>query len=202
MKDCVTYGYKTITATAERLTQGIPGHAGQRIAVKGFSFTCGNNTSTVLTFMNTIAESNIVSTIAAGDTEKIVLLSNAIGGGTDGAGNPVASALASGDYIGVIQDDGSTHFTRVHSITNSTIQVSVAFTDTVADGAVVYGMGAASDVDQMHLSVKHATETVKSLEGGLFYGKEKDYPMMLHYLSLNTSSMASLNYLTVQYINS
>lgn len=189
-------GYKAQSATATLLTQTIPGKSGKRIAIRAFGYTAAN-VSTVLYFMQTLGQTTLASAAASGGTT-IVLTAKTIGGSATAS----IGDIATGDYVAVVLDDGTYQFTTVASMqTSLTVTLAAALTDTVAAGQAVYGLGVAGDQGHLTYKLTVSTQNTKELDGGIFYGAAKSYPMMIYFLSASATALTSLDYLTVDYLN-
>lgn len=192
LKACDSFGYSVQAATATAFTQEIPPVAGARIAIRAFGFTCGD-VATYLYFMRAIGRTT-TSAAAVSAASTIVLTSKSIIG---------AAAVATADYIAIRMDDNSIHTTTIASMqTSLTLTLSDALDDTVAAGNAVYGYGVAADTGHMKYNLTVSSQNTKELEGGVFYADAKEDPMMLYYLAAGATALASLDYLTVDYINS
>jgi len=197
LKDCDSFGYIVQADTTTAVYRGIPRHPAQRITIRAFGATCGN-VATEIHFMNVITTTDLTSPVATG-TATIVVNDNNCGG--DGVGNPTTVAV--GDWIAVMLNNGATHFAQVHSITSSTIRLTncLTFAAGVATTNTIYGLGAYTDA-QIGYNMTVATQNTKELEGGIFYGKEKGYPMIVYAQASAETALISIDYLTIDYINS
>jgi len=189
-------GYKAQSATATLLTQNIPGKTGKRIAVRAFGYSAAN-VATDLTFMQTLGQTTQVGAAASGGTT-IVLTAKAIGGDATAA----TGSIATGDYVAVVLADGTYQFTTVASMqTSLTVTLTAALTDDGKDGNAVYGLGVMSDAGHLKYRLTVSTQNTKELDGGIFYGNGKSYPMMIHFLSAGATALTSLDYLSIAYYN-
>jgi hypothetical protein len=189
-------GYKAQSATATLLTQNISGRSGKRIAVRAFGFS-NANVSTVLYFMQTLGQTTLSAAAASGGTT-IALTAKAIGGSATAS----IGDIATGDYVAVVLADGTYQFTTVASMqTSLTVTLAAALTDDGEAGAAVYGLGVPADQGHLTYKLTVSTQNTKELDGGVFYGNAKSYPMILYYLSAGATALASLDYLTVDYVN-
>jgi len=196
LENVASYGYKACATAKATMTQNIPGISGQRIAIRAFGAVSGSQ-ATALYFMQVAATTTTDGAAASGATT-VKLASTAIGG--------AAATVAALDNVVFMMDNGVYHFTTVLSMGVATVEVVNAFVDTVASHNMVYGLGVATDTGHVgyQLTAHGAapgTSTNKELEGGIFYGSGKGHPMIVKFLDLASTMVATLNYLTVGYIN-
>ena len=189
-----SFGYKAQSATATALTENIDRQTGARIAIRAFGFTPGD-VATSLYFLQTLATTTVNGAVAS-NLVTIVLTSANIGGTTSGS----VGAIAASDYVAVTLDNGDLMFDVLDSAASTTIYLTSNLTDTVASGNTVYGLGAAGDQGHIEYALTASTQNTKELEGGIFFGEGKGYPMILYYLAAGATATASLDYLTVEYI--
>jgi hypothetical protein len=195
LKSVASFGYKAQSATATALIQNVDGNQNGRIVLKAFGFTCAN-VATSLYFMPVIATTTVNGAVPSGNTT-MTLTSATIGGSTSGA-----ATLAANDYVCMHMDDGTYHFTAVASVATLVIEISTATDDSMADGRTVWGLGAAGDDHCQEYLLTVSSQNTKELDSGLFYGTGKGYPAMLYYLSASATAVASIDYVTIDYINS
>ena len=196
LENVASYGYKACATAKATMQQNIPGISGQRIAIRAFGAVSGSQ-ATALYFMQ-VAASTTTDGAAVSSATTVKLTSTAIGG--------AAATLAALDHVCFLMDNGTYHFTTVASMGVATVEVTDAFVDTVADNQPVWGFGVQSDTGHVgyQLTAHGAapgTSTNKELEGGLFYGSGKGHPMIVKFLDLASTMVATLNYVTVGYIN-
>lgn len=194
LADVKSFGYSG-PAAGSTVTAYIPGKSSKRIAVKAFGFTCGS-VATTLFFMQTLATTTIKGAVASNLTT-VVLAAVAIGGTITGAvGN-----IAAGDFLVIELDDETQQFQQVVSVAGSIVEVTAALTDTVKSGNTAYGLGIRSDNGHLGYKLTANTQSVKEIDGGVFYANAKEYPMILFELAASSSTINSLDYLTIDYIN-
>ena len=167
----------------------IPGRPGERIAIKAFSFYA-SATAVDFYFMQVIGSDKTIATAVSGGS--IINLT----------AQPISTnELSAGDFLVIVQDDGTYHFSELGAVTGfSVLVLCTVLTGAVAIGNVVYDMGIYSDTGHLRVHMTDSTETERKLDGGLIYGAAKGYPMMLY--NLQASAVAQrVKYLTVDYIN-
>lgn len=191
LESVASYGYKTESA-ATVIYQGIQPVAGKRIGIRAFSFTPGT-AATDAYFMQVLGTSVTAAAVASGATTGFGL-----------SAQPNASVtLGSSDYVAVELDNGTAHFSKVATGSYSNFSLSTALTDSVAAGNMVWFFGAYGDAAYGHLRVKLAASTTKAIniDGGVFYGKAKGYPMLAFHRNSVAGSAGAIDYITVDYIN-
>lgn len=192
LKDVESYGYSAQSATATALTQEIPGNSEARIAIRAFGFTCAN-VATALYFFRVLGRTTVNGAVASGASTVTITSKSIVNSG----------AIATADYIVLKMDDGSFHTTTVAGLQTSTrLTLTDALDDTLADGNSVYSYGVAADTGHIKYTLTVSTQNTKELEGGIFFGDAKGDPMMLYYLAAGATALATLDYLSVDYINS
>jgi len=196
MKDAFSQGYKVQSATATALTQEIDRVAGARIAIRAFGFSCGD-VATSLYFMQTLNTTTVNGAVASGLVTINVTNQN-IGGTTSGS---VGALASDADYVAITLDNGDLQFELLESVASTLIYTTNALEDTVASGNMIYGLGFPGDQGHTEYLLTVSTQNTKELDGGIFFGTGKGYPMMLYHLSASATALASLDYLTVEYIN-
>ena len=197
MKGAFSQGYKVQSATATALTQEIDRKAGARIAIRAFGFSCGD-VATSLYFMQTLNTTTVNGAVASG-LVTINVTSGDVSGTVTGSTGPLTSDV---DYVAITLDNGDLQFEMLESVASTLIYTTNALEDTVADGNVIYALGFPGDQGHNEYLLTVSTQNTKDVSGGVFYGREKGYPMMLYHLSAGATALASLDYLTVEYINS
>jgi len=192
LESVASYGYIATGTSVTALTQEIPGRTGKRIAIRAFEFLAGG-TAEIVYFMQSLGK----TTLAADMTAVTLTIMN-----LTGEPGPTGNSLAAGDYICVVQDDGTYHFSAVGAVTGlSTIVLCTLAGGSTAAGAVVYDLGVYGDTG--HIRYKMATTSAgngEEIDGGIFYGTEKGSPMRVHNLCAATGSEAQ-HFITVDYIN-
>jgi len=184
-----SYGYNTESA-ATAIVQGIQPQSGKRIAIRAFGLTAGT-TATDVYFMQSLGQSTLSSAVASGATTGFAL-----------AAEPVASnTLASSDYVGIMVDDGTCHFSKVATGTVSAFSLSTALDDSAAAGNVVYFFGKYSDEGHLRWNVAASTQDTADVDGGLFYANAKGKPMFVFHRNNVAGSAGSIDFITVNYIN-
>jgi len=197
LKDAFSAGYKVQSATATALTQEIDRVAGARIAIRAFGFSCGN-VATSLYFMQTLNTTTVNGAVASG-LVTINVTSGDVSGSVTGTSGPLTSDI---DYVAITLDNGDLQFELLESVASTLIYTTNALEDTVADGNVVYALGFPGDQGHQEYLLTVSTQNTAEVAGGLVYGRAKGYPMMIYHLSAGATALGSLDYLTVDYINS
>ena len=197
MKDGFSAGYKVQSATATALTQEIDRVAGARIAIRAFGFSCGD-VATSLYFLQTLNTTTVNGAVASG-LVTINVTSGDVSGSVTGTTGPLTSDI---DYVAITLDNGDLQFELLESVASTLIYTTNALEDTVADGNVVYALGYPGDEGHSEYLLTVSTQNTKELDGGIVYGRAKGYPMMIYHLSAGATALGSLDYLTVDYINS
>lgn len=184
-----SYGYKTATA-ATAFTQTIPGRPGERLAIRAYSFGCGA-TATNAYFMQVLGSGTVATAVASGGS--VLTMDEEIG--------PSSNALAANDWIAVVQDDGSYHFSIVGVVTTSVnITLCTVVTDTIADGNTIYDLGVYSDTGHYLIKLTITTGDHKELDGGIMYAGAKGYPMIIYHAN-DAAAAGSLRYVTCDYLD-
>src|SRR3990167_5330243 len=186
LESVASYGYET-EAAATVIYQGIQPVAGKRIGIRAFSMTPGTG-ATDAYFMQVLGTSVTAAAIASGATTGFGL-----------SAQPYASVtLGSSDYVAIELDNGAAHFSKVATGSYSDFSISTALTDSVAVGNTVWFFGAYGDAAYGHLLVKLAASTTKAInvDGGVFYGKAKGYPMLAFHRNSVAGSAGSIDYIT------
>jgi hypothetical protein len=191
LENVKSFGYNT-AASATAITQDIDGISGKRIAIRAFGATASESADSVY-FMRVGSRTTASAAVASGLTT--VVCSAAL---TDPAGN----AIAASDVIALKMDDGTLHWTTVASwaATTLTVVVNDAIDDTMAAGNEIYCLGVYSDSGHMRFKLTASTQSVKEIDGGIFYADAKGDPMRVHHANAG-SVPGSIDYLTVDYIN-
>jgi len=189
LEDVASFGYNTETA-ATAIVQGIQPKSGKRIAIRAFGLTAGT-IATDIYFMQSLGQSTLSSAVSSGDTTGLAL-----------AGEPYSSdALASNDYVGIMVDDGTCHFSKVATGTYGDFSISTALDDDAAAGNIVYFFGIYSTEGHLRWNVAASTQDTAEVDGGLFYASGKGKPMFVFHRNNAAGSAGSIDYITVDYIN-
>ena len=191
LESVASYGYSGVATIVTCLTQEIPGRTDKRIAIRAFGFMAGGTVSNFY-FQQSLGKTTLLAVVASGGST--LSLSAEPG--------PSGNSLAAGDYIAVIQDDGSYHFSAVGAVTGlSGIVLCTVVTDSIAIGKTIYDLGVCGDTGQIIVRTTTASaEESRELDGGIFYGTEKGSPMMA-YNACDASGAEAFNFITVDYIN-
>ena len=184
-----SYGYKTESA-ATVIYHGIQPKAGKRIAIRAFGMTAGTS-ATNGHFLQVLGTTTVGTAITSGATVGLVLAAEPGG----------ANTLASNDYIAIQVDDGTTHFSKVATGTYANFSLSTAIDDTAAAGNSVWFFGAYGDSDHLKVVITASTKKTGDVDGGMFYGAAKGYPMIAFHVNDVSGSAGSIDYVTVDYIN-
>lgn len=182
------YGYKTESA-ATAITQDIPGKPGKRIAVRAFGFKCGA-TATTVTFMQGLGSGTTSAAAASGASQ--ITLTAEIG--------PSGNSVAANDILAIVQDNGTYLFTKCRSVATLTLDLCTVLSGAAAAGAAVYDLGVAADTGNSPYVLTISTQTTAVLDGGIFYGKGKGYPMRVNHAN-DAAAAGSISYITIDYIN-
>jgi len=191
LESVASYGTIGTATSTTALTVEIPGRSGKRIAIRAFGFMAGG-TCEAVQFMQSLGKTTLLAVVASGGSTLSL----------SGEPGPSGNSLATSDYIAVIQDDGSYHYSVVGAVTGlSGIVLCTVVTDSIAIGQTVYDLGAKGDTG--HINWAPTTVSVlnkESIDGGIFYGTEKGSPMLFSGDSAATG-LEEICYITVDYIN-
>ena len=189
LEHVAAYGYKTATA-ATAITQTIPGRPGERLAVRAYSFGCGA-TATNAYFMQVVGSGTIAAAVASGGSTLTM----------DAEIGSSSNALAANDWIAVVQDDGTYHFSIVGVVTTSVaITLCTVVTDTIADGNAIYDLGVYSDTGHYLIKLTATSGSSAELDGGIMYAAANGYPMICYHAN-DAAGAGSIRYLTLDYLN-
>ena len=184
-----SYGYNT-EAAATVITQGIQPVSGKRIAIRAFGLTAGTSATDVY-FMQSLGDSTLSAAVTSGATTGLAL-----------AAVPYATdALASNDYVGIMVDDETCHFTKVATGTYADFSISTALDDSAASGNKVYFFGVYGTEGHLRWNVAASTQDTADIDGGIFYASGKGKPMFVFHRNSVAGSAGSIDYITVDYIN-
>ena len=197
LKSADSMGYKVQSATATALTHNIDRAAGARIAIRAFGFTC-SDVATSLYFLQTLNTTTVNGAVAS-NLVTINVASGDVSGSITGSTGPLTSDV---DYVAITLDNGDLQFELLESVASTLVYTTNNLKDTVASGNVVYALGFPGDEGHNEYLLTASSQSTKELDGGVFYGKAKGYPMMIYHLSAGATGLGSLDYLTVDYINS
>ena len=187
LEDVGSYGFAS-AAPSTAIKQYIPGKANKRIAIRAWGAQCGA-TATYLYFMRVLGRTTL-STAAASAATTLVLAASPVSGNT----------LATNDWLAIVVDDGSTHFTYVTGGTYGALTINDALDDTAAAGNAVYALMAYSDAGHIKYKLTVSAQTKAAVDGGVFYADAKGDPMIVYHA--NSAAVAgSIDYITVDYIN-
>ena len=185
-----SYGYNTETAATVIVT-GIQPVSGKRVAIRAFGATAGTS-ATLVYFMQVLGTSTIATTLTSGVTVGYVLA---------GEPGPTTNTLISNDYIAIQVDDGTTHFSKIATGTYANFSLSTASDDTITAGNTAWWFGAFGDEGHIQVNVAASTQVTEQVDGGIFYGNAKGYPMHVYHANGVAGSAGSIDYITVDYIN-
>jgi hypothetical protein len=181
------YGYKTEAADIA-IVQGIQPVAGTRAAIRSFGMTCGA-TATSAYFMKVLGQSTLASAVGTG------------GSAIAFAAEPVSTnELASGDYVGIVLDDGTVHFSEVESGTATSFILTTDLAGAAAAGNVGYFFGAADDNGHFRVLLGASVQTARAEDGGVVYAGGKSEPLIAYHVN-DADAAGSIDYITVDYIN-
>lgn len=190
LEHVAAYGYKT-ASTATAFTQTIPGRPGERLAIRAYSIGCGGTATNA--YFQQVLGSGTIGTAAAAEATTLTL-SAEIG--------PSSNALAAADWICVVQDDGTYHFSIVGVVTTSVaITLCTAVTGAIAAGNAIYDLGVAADTGHYLIKLTATTGDHLEMDGGIMYAAAKGYPMIFYHANDSSSLAAGLRYLTVDYLD-
>ena len=188
LESVASYGYKTESA-ATAITQDVPGKPGKRIAVRAFGFRCGGTATTVY-FMQALGAGTTSAAAASGASQ--ITLTAEIG--------PSGNSVAANDIMVVVQDNGTYLFSKCRSVATLTLDLCTVLSGAAAAGAAVYDLGIQSDTGHLPFLLTVSTQTTGALDGGLFYGNAKGYPMRVYHAN-DAAAAGKIDYLTIDYIN-
>ena len=191
LESVASYGYSGVATSVTCISQDIPGRTGKRIAIRAFGFMSGGTASKSY-FMQSLGKTTLLAVVAsAGSTLSL-----------SGEPGPSGNSLAAGDYIAVIQDNGTYHFSKVGAVTGlSGIVLCTVIGGAAAIGQTIYDLGVYSDTGHIVYRMNTtSSENSKELDGGVFYGTEKGSPMKV-WNDCDASGSEAINYLTVGYLN-
>ncbi len=194
LESVASFGYKT-EAAATAIVRNIAGKPGYRIAIRAFAFTCGATATTVY-FMRSQGSTTLVAVAASGASE-LALTAQPV---TD-----VTNDLAASDYVCVVQDNGTYHFSKVFSVVGFTvISLCTVTTGAAAIGQPVYDLGAFGDTAAGGAPCPYlltvSVQTSEEIDGGIIYGSSKGSPMIVYHAN-DAAAAGKINYVTVDYIN-
>ena len=181
-----SYGYKVGASAAMGTSHEIPGKPGKRIAIKSYGCYPGGTAQT-LYFMQALTATAVTTLVASG-------------GSTIAYDTECATAsCAAGDTICVVQNNGAYHFSVIGSKRTLSVVLCTVVTGAIAAGNAFYHM--LNDEDTGHIQVYMANSTLKeqTIDGGIFYGSAKGYPMIMSIAGANVGDY--LSWCTVDYIN-
>lgn len=182
------YGYDTETA-ATAIQRNIPGRPGERIAIRGYSFGCGG-TATNAYFLQVQGATTLAAVAAAGASTLTLT-----------AAMPLAYVLTALDWVAIVQDDGSYHFSKVGVATTSVaITLCTVTTVAAAIGNNFYQLGVAGDDGNVLIKLTVTTGDHDELDGGIFYAPGKGYPMIAQHAN-DAAAAGSIRYITVDYLD-
>ena len=188
LEHVVGYGYNTESA-ATAIQRNIPGRPGERIAIRAYSFGCGG-TATNAYFLQVQGTTTLGSTVAVGGSTLALA-----------AALPAAYIWTALDWLAVVQDDGTYHFSKVGAVTTSVaITLCTVTTVAAAAGNIVYQLGVAADNGQYLIKLTVTTGDHKELDGGIMYAPGKGYPMICQHAN-DAAAAGSIRYITVDYLN-
>ena len=183
------YGYKTAT-TATAITQTIPGRPGKRLAIRAYSFGCGA-TATNAYFMQVLGSGAVATDVASGGS--VITMDAEIG--------PSGNALAASDWVAIVQDDGTYHFSIVGVVTTScNITLCTVVTDTIADGNAIYDLGVYGDTGHYLIKLTATTGDHAELDGGIMVAAAKNYPMICYHAN-DAAAAGSIRYIMCDYLD-
>lgn len=191
LESVASYGYKAAASAAATVVQNVDGQDGRRIAVRAFGATCGS-VATSLHFMVVQGTTTTNGAVASGATTLVPTAKTITNGG---------GALAALDHLCLLMDNGVYHFTTVVSMGVSTVEITDALVDTMADGKAIWGFGVEGDNGHMAFGLTANTQSTEQLDGGIFYGNGKGQPMILKHLSLTSTTIGHLDYAAIDFIN-
>jgi len=193
LENIKTYGYQTESASTQ-IDVDIDPIDGKRVAIRSFGMTCGA-TATTVTFMQALGETTTTAAVASNATTGFI--------GT-AEFQTSDNAIATGDYIAIELDDGTYQYTTVATGSYDDFSISAALTDTVAAGNKVWGFGLYSDSQATGGHIRYyltaSTSHTEDLDGGIFYGAAKGYPMKAWHAN-DAAAAGSVDWITVEYIN-
>lgn len=192
LESVASYGTIGTALSGTALTIEIPGRPGARIAIRSFGFM-GGGTITSLYFMQVLGRTTLLADSAATLTN--LNLASEPG--------PSGNSLAALDYISVVQDDGTYHFSKVGAVTGLSVVAlcTPVIGGSTSAGQAVYFFGVEGDTGHIVYRLTATTAINKEeVEGGIFYGAGKGYPMKVFNLSDATGS-EEFRWITVDYIN-
>lgn len=183
-------GYTVASTTAAGAIAKIDGKPGKRLAITAFGFQDTGTGATPNTYFMTALDKSTIGTAAASNVTTITTVA-------------FSAAPATSGNIVVVLDDGTYQWLTVATTASTTsIPISSALTDTAAVGNPVYFLNVYSTAG--HYRVKgSASGAQKSdkLEPGMFYGKYKGSPMMVHTIAADSTALCQLDYVSYGYIN-
>jgi hypothetical protein len=188
LESVVGYGYDT-EAAATVIQRNIPGRSGERIAIRGYSFGCGG-TATNATFLQVQGTTTLAAVAAAGASTLTLT-----------AAMPAAYIVTALDWVCIVQDDGTYHFSKIGAVATSVaITLCTVTTVAAAIGNAFYQMGVAADEGQYLIKLTITTGDHLELDGGILYAPGKGYPMIAQHAN-DAAAAGSIRYIMVDYLN-
>ena len=181
-------GYKT-EAASTAIQQEISPRPGARITIRAFGFTCGASATSVY-FMQALGQSTMAGAVASGLLVGMALAAEPSAGVTMGTNDIVCLEL----------DDGTFQYTTLASGGWSDFSIADALEDDVAAGNKVWQFGVHTDDGHIRFNLTASVQTSKAVEGGIFYAKSKNRPMIVYHVNDGVAA-GSIDYVSIDYIN-
>jgi len=183
-------GYTVASTTTAGAVATIDGKPGKRIAITAYGFKDTGNVAVPDAYFMTALDKSTIGTAAASNVTTITTVA-------------FSAAPATSGNIVVVLDNGTYQWLTVASTAETTsVPISSALTDTAAAGNPVYFLNVYSTAG--HYRVKGAAAGAQksdALEPGIFYGKYKGAPMMVHVIAAASTALCQLDYASYGYIN-
>lgn len=182
------YGYDT-ESPATVIQRNIPGRSGERIAIRGYSFGCGG-TATNAYFLQVQGTTTLAALAALGASTLTLT-----------AAMPTDYVLTALDWVCIVQNDGTYHFSKIGVATTSVaITLCTVTTVAAAAGSKFYQLGVAADDGTYLIKLTVTTGDHLELDGGILYAPGKGYPMIAQHAN-DAAAAGSIRYISVDYLN-
>jgi hypothetical protein len=188
-----TFGYKT-AATAAAFYQGIDPVVGGRLVVMAFGLTVGGPVASKAYFMKPLNRTTVNGAVASGATTVIFTAQPGIVGNLFASGDMVCIKLSNGTYQHVVADNWN--------VTTLTAVITTALTAAISTLAPVWNYGVYTDNGHFQYKLTVSTQNTKDVVAGIFACDAIYDPMVLYMLNASGSQIDTIDYLTVDAINS
>ena len=108
--------------------------------------------------------------------------------------------MGTNDIVCLELDDGTFQYTTLASGGWSDFSIADALEDDVAAGNKVWQFGVHTDDGHIRFNLTASVQTSKAVEGGIFYAKSKNRPMIVYHVN-DAVAAGSIDYVSIDYIN-